>query len=408
MDNSKFNSINSKEDLYKLSDYELIELFEKHNFSLEAIDISYGLPKDSSRKYYKKRNIDYKELKRVHDDSIRLEYYKNPKTCKFCGKVIPYEKRENEFCDRSCSASYVNSNSPGKYKSIKEKWKRKSLGKQKRDRTKTHNKLIDTKYSNLGLVHINPKCCIVCGQPNCTNPFCKEHSFIQLISGLPRIGFDASSIGTTRVFSEFQRVKDLLYQQYWVDGLSLTDLQSIYHIENFSSVRNILNILGIPRRLKSESITNSYLKGKHLNNDIKTGFRKHSHQDYHKTWEEKEVFLRSSYELDYATFLDENKIQYEVEILRIPYYDSYLQRDRVAIPDFYLPGTNEIVEIKSDFTLDIQEMLDKFDAYKKLGYTPKLILEHEEIDLYNIENLILSERLDKIKNKNIKRLRQKE
>ena len=49
-------------------------------------------------------------------------------------------------------------------------------------------------------------------------------------------------------------------------------------------------------------------------------------------------------------------------------------------------------------------MLDKFDAYKKLGYTPKLILEHEEVDLYNIENLISPERLEKIKTQNIKQV----
>ena len=49
-------------------------------------------------------------------------------------------------------------------------------------------------------------------------------------------------------------------------------------------------------------------------------------------------------------------------------------------------------------------MLDKFDAYKKLGYIPKLILEHEEIDLYNIENLISSSRLERIKTQNLKTL----
>jgi len=35
-------------------------------------------------------------------------YNKNPKTCKYCGKVIPYEKRDNDFCNHSCSASYNN------------------------------------------------------------------------------------------------------------------------------------------------------------------------------------------------------------------------------------------------------------------------------------------------------------
>ena len=38
------------------------------------------------------------------------EYYKNPKVCKVCGKVIPYEKRfnNNYFCSSSCAATYNN------------------------------------------------------------------------------------------------------------------------------------------------------------------------------------------------------------------------------------------------------------------------------------------------------------
>jgi hypothetical protein len=38
------------------------------------------------------------------------EYNKNPKRCKFCNEIIPYEKSVLElvFCDHSCSASYNN------------------------------------------------------------------------------------------------------------------------------------------------------------------------------------------------------------------------------------------------------------------------------------------------------------
>ena len=91
--------------------------------------------------------------------------------------------------------------------------------------------------------------------------------------------------------------------------------------------------------------------------------------------------------------LDNKKISYKVEEIRLEYFDTLLNKKRVAVPDFFLPDTNELVEIKSDFTLDIQEMLDKFKVYKESGYIPRLILEHEEIDLYNIDNLISEERL---------------
>ena len=38
---------------------------------------------------------------------------------------------------------------------------------------------------------------------------------------------------------------------------------------------------------------------------------------------------------------------------------------------FYIQEQNLIVEIKSSYTLDIQNMRDKFKAYKKLGYNCK-------------------------------------
>jgi hypothetical protein len=35
-------------------------------------------------------------------------YKRNPKTCKHCGKIIPYAKRENDYCNSSCFASENN------------------------------------------------------------------------------------------------------------------------------------------------------------------------------------------------------------------------------------------------------------------------------------------------------------
>jgi len=36
------------------------------------------------------------------------EYNENPKHCKQCNIVLPYEKRKNIFCNKSCSATYNN------------------------------------------------------------------------------------------------------------------------------------------------------------------------------------------------------------------------------------------------------------------------------------------------------------
>lgn len=48
----------------------------------------------------------------------------------------------------------------------------------------------------------------------------------------------------------------------------------------------------------------------------------------------------------------------------------------------YLPNTNTIVEIKSEYTYDKQNMIDKSNAYKANGYKFKLILEHVEYDCF--------------------------
>lgn len=51
----------------------------------------------ASRKYAKIKHNQYIE-----------KYYKNPKICPQCGKIIPYELRKNKFCSQSCSATFNN------------------------------------------------------------------------------------------------------------------------------------------------------------------------------------------------------------------------------------------------------------------------------------------------------------
>lgn len=91
--------------------------------------------------------------------------------------------------------------------------------------------------------------------------------------------------------------------------------------------------------------------------------------------------MRSSYETDFANILDEQHTPYEVEALRIRYFDTQQQKERIAIPDFYLLETNTIIEVKSSWTFDKQNMLDKRAAYHELGYDFKLWYEHEFVDL---------------------------
>jgi predicted restriction endonuclease len=50
------------------------------------------------------------------------EYNKNPSTCMNCHTNLPYEKRKNKFCSKSCAASYNNKLFPKRKKLIKRRY----------------------------------------------------------------------------------------------------------------------------------------------------------------------------------------------------------------------------------------------------------------------------------------------
>lgn len=136
-----------------------------------------------------------------------------------------------------------------------------------------------------------------------------------------------------------------------------------------------LRKFGLTRDLQ-EAQTNAYLEGrKELPQDKE---ELHYHHGYHISWTGERFWYRSGWEDEYASELDSKQIQYRMEGIRLKYWDSVKKKERVAIPDFYLPETNELVEIKCTHTYDEQNMRDKFKAYRKAGYVPKLILNKQE------------------------------
>ena len=114
------------------------------------------------------------------------------------------------------------------------------------------------------------------------------------------------------------------------------------------------------RRLRSvsEGIQTAILTGKL---QISESTHPRGRAGNHKSWNGTTFRYRSSYEKEYAESLDECKIPYFYEKVRIKYFDTQRNKERVAVPDFYLPETKELVEIKSSWTLKgkVQEMKDK-------------------------------------------------
>lgn len=141
-----------------------------------------------------------------------------------------------------------------------------------------------------------------------------------------------------------------------------------------NTIYNFFKKNGVKLRSNSESVSLALLNGKFNNIEIKTKYK----CGWHITWDNKSVYLRSSYEFDYASKLDAKKILYEVESKRIKYFSTELNKFKIAIPDFYLPLTNEIIEIKSMYTFNKCDINDRFKEFKNLGYKPKIIIDKKE------------------------------
>jgi hypothetical protein len=194
-------------------------------------------------------------------------------------------------------------------------------------------------------------------------------------------GLDISKLYTVDFIEEYKKIKSILFNEYVVNCLSPKDIYIKYNcFEYFNNSETLLHVfkdMGFPIRGYSKACINSWIHGKLIALEDNVHYK----QQWHTTWNGKEVFLRSSYELDYAEELDKQKIDYDVEALRIKYFNTKENEYRCAIPDFYIPSKNMIIEIKSNWTLDIQEMKDKVKAYIELGYKVKVICDHKELKI---------------------------
>lgn len=299
--------------------------------------------------------------------------------CENCGKEHDGSYASGRFCCKECAKAFSTKNEVHGLKEAKCIKCGKTIYINKRA---SINKCVcdDCKSET--------KTCSICGRHlnkygECDSDFCKKHNHQHFKSLIKYFGFDKSKYRTTEVENEFNRIRDLLYNLYWVENKSSSEIANLFGYK--STPTNITqkffkNYLNIPVKNVSYSVAENYIEGR---SQINTGYNQYK-QQWHKTWDNNNVFLRSSYELDYAEQLDQQKIHYEVEKLNIKYFDSVLKMFRCAIPDFYIPSQNLIVEIKCDYTLDIQNMKDKFSAYQKLGYKTKLILNKKEVDLYQL------------------------
>ena len=310
------------------------------------------------------------------------------KICENCGCEHDGSYSSGRFCSVRCARSYSTKNEPKEKKKARCIICGKDIYINKRASARTC-KCVSCKEK-----HHKPsdlRKCKLCGSSyykydgGCNNAFCKTHTLTQIKSLIRSLYFNKRKLGTPDIEEEFNRVRDTLIYLYEEKRLSFNEIGELYGLKYPNNLSKIFKYLGIPVRTRREVTENAILTGRLLPQDNYKTFRFKS--EYHTTWDNKTVYLRSSYESDYANELDRAKILYEVEALRIRYFDTRLNKYRCAIPDFYIPSENLIVEIKSSYTLDIQKMKDRVKSYKENGYSVKVICDHKEIDIEKMEAL---------------------
>ena len=171
--------------------------------------------------------------------------------CENCGKEHDGSYGTGRFCNEKCARSF---STKGDKKETKwatcidcgkdiEVKKRASPSLVKCDECKKNNESIKKKY------------CKICGQEKpCLRPdICKKHKLFPALSKY--FGFDLSKKGTIDIYEEFDKVKNIVIEEYWGNGLSTTDLAEKYGHHHQGSFIKILQSLGLETRNLSQSMT---------------------------------------------------------------------------------------------------------------------------------------------------------
>lgn len=320
-----------------------------------------GLAPNSLRALQKHREL-------RHLASLR-KYEKSPRKCKTCEKPIPYSSRLNKFCSLSCAAKYNNTRRILPKPAIK---KRECFlcGKtiEASVNTPPKNIFCNECKEKRKLEKRSPRQCLICGETilsprlYCNNPICRWASHNGLIP-LRKLGARLELLGSHDFLSNVRTIADSLHDQY-LDGKSSNMISNECGVHDMTVLKIIKMFYpDFSARTYSEALSNAIYNGR-LNNSNRF------HCGWHRTWDGKNVFLRSSCEFDFAYSLDKKKVLYDTECLRIPYIDAD-GANRIYIPDFYLSGENKIVEIKGEYFMNDNVYL-KLRACKKLGYKTEL------------------------------------
>lgn len=264
--------------------------------------------------------------------------------CEKCNCEITKTFGSGRFCNKSCASSFSTS----------------------KNRKKINKKISRTLRKRAEANKKPPRRCISCGDLSKTSKSKYCLSCNKLSKDVPlfkKLGVLESNLNNSKLLA-IEKLKDLYFNQKLTGSI----IRKLYGIQS-NTLFFFFRKNGMRLRSLSESQRVGLEEGR-----INLPSQKTYRSGWHTAWNNKKVYLRSQLEFDFAKQLDEKKIYYEVESLRIRYYDSQKKKERIALPDFYLPKENKIVEIKSDYFLDSVNMKDKEKAYRASGYNFELIV----------------------------------
>lgn len=134
------------------------------------------------------------------------------------------------------------------------------------------------------------------------------------------------------------------------------------------------------RKYKSESV-----KLQHKNGLIESIIKGHRSGWFkYKLKDDTEVVIKSSWEFKLLKFLEDNNIEFRYEI-PFKYYDSYRKKDRTYYADFLLLEYNLVIEVKPEYAITDQVVLDKMNAVINSGYNFIFFTEREMGSLVSID-----------------------
>lgn len=263
--------------------------------------------------------------------------------CLNCGKEIPEGRK---FCSSSCSAKYNN------VRRQRHPWTEEQRKKVRKPGNETY------RCKHCGTVLERGQVCPECSGYNKPTVYRQLH----LTEGPLKF--------------RFEKAKKLIQDWYFQDKMSIPEIREKTGL-HFGTIRFFLTVDGEETRGKKEGQRNAIEQGRWEHHSENPHFKSGTHT----SWEGKKFHFRSSWEEEYMKQLDSQKVSYLYEPFSIRYFDTRRNEERIAIPDFFFPETNTVLELKSNWTYDEQNMKDRFKSYREKGYKVKLLLNWEEVEV---------------------------